>query len=92
MKDMEVVVYAGTPKEIGAAVAQARQNCGWTQAELARRVGVNRKWIISLESGSPNVRLSLVLRTLRALNLEIDLIPSDHGDDLAELLTLVGRS
>lgn len=60
-------MLATRPQEIGAAITQARLDKGWTQQELATRVGVSRQWINSAEAGSPNARIGLILRTLRAL-------------------------
>lgn len=43
-----------------------------TQAHLAAQVGVSRKWIIDLEAGKRTTDLSLVLRTLNVLGIELD--------------------
>ncbi len=79
-------MLATRTQEIGAAIAQARLDKGWTQQELADRVGVSRQWINAVEAGSPNARLGLVLRTLRTLDLSIDLVEGTHSADLAFLL------
>ncbi|WP_115728344.1 helix-turn-helix transcriptional regulator [Actinomyces culturomici] len=78
-------MFATKIKEIGAAIAQARLDRGWTQQELADRVGVSRQWINAVEAGSPNARLGLVLRTLLTLDLTIDLVEGVHSADLAFL-------
>ena len=58
-------------KELAHLVKKERQSKGWTQAELAKRAGVSRDWMIGLEKAKPSVELALVLRTLKALNLKL---------------------
>lgn len=60
------------PKELGHLVRDCRSRSRLTQAGLAARVGVSRKWIIDLEGGKRTADLSLVLRTLNALGIELD--------------------
>ena len=59
--------------DLAASVRQARRKLGWTQAELAERSGVSRDWIIGLERAKPSQEIALVLRTLKALNLNVSL-------------------
>lgn len=59
--------------DLAASVRQARRKLGWTQAELAERSGVSRDWIIGLERAKPSQEIALVLRTLKALNLNLSL-------------------
>jgi HTH-type transcriptional regulator/antitoxin HipB len=58
-------------KEIGALIRDRRKLQKLEQAELARRAGVSRKWLIELEHGKSRVDLALVMRTLEALGLEL---------------------
>jgi len=57
--------------DLTASIRQARKKLGWTQAELAERSGVSRDWIIGLEKGKPSLDLGLVLRTMKALDLQL---------------------
>lgn len=61
-----------SPTDLGALVRQERQDQGLTQAELAERAGTTRQWVVQFEAGAPNARLELVLATLRALDLIVD--------------------
>lgn len=61
-----------TPRDLGHLVRECRTKRLLTQARLAAAVGVSRKWIIDLEAGKTAADLSLVLRTLRALGVELD--------------------
>jgi HTH-type transcriptional regulator/antitoxin HipB len=42
------------------------------QKTLAERVGVSRYWIIDIESGKAGAEVGLVLQTLRALGLNLE--------------------
>lgn len=54
---------------LGAAVRQARQDKGLTQADVAARAGVSRPWLSHLENGKRSVELGKVLAVLDALDL-----------------------
>lgn len=56
----------------GAAVRAARQQRGWTQAELAQRVGIGVRTALKIESGSPGVAYATVLQLCSVLNLSPD--------------------
>ena len=59
-----------TVVELGAVVQETRRRRQWTQAELARRAQVSRRWIVALESGqAAGAELGRVLATLSALDL-----------------------
>jgi transcriptional regulator with XRE-family HTH domain len=61
-----------TPRELGLRVRDRRLELGWSQAELARRVGMTRQWVIAFEKGSAGAALGTVLRTLSELGLVLD--------------------
>lgn len=61
-----------SPAEFGHLARDARHRLALTQAQLAERVGVSRKWIVDLEAGKRTTDLSLVLRTLNVLGFELD--------------------
>jgi len=46
---------------LAASIRAARLRRGWTEAELAERVGVSRPTIVNLEAGKPGVALGTVL-------------------------------
>jgi transcriptional regulator with XRE-family HTH domain len=61
-----------TVMELGAVVQEARRRRRWTQAELARRAQVSRRWIVALESGqAAGAELGRVLAALSALDLRM---------------------
>lgn len=60
-------------RDVAAAVRGRRQDLGLSQAELARRADVSRKWISELESGKRTAELGLVLRVLDELAFSLEL-------------------
>ena len=61
-----------TSNDIAALVRDRRTQLGWSQDDLARRVGVSRLWIIQLERGKPTAQIGLALRTLKELGVALD--------------------
>jgi len=55
---------------LGQRVRVARLRRGWSVAELAEKVGVNRNTITALEHGKPGTSFGVWLSTLWALGLE----------------------
>jgi len=62
-----------TPGDLGKLIRVRRRALGLGQQELADRVGVSRLWIVEFERGKPRAEVGLVLRTLNALGLELDI-------------------
>lgn len=58
-----------TLARLALMVKALRRRRGLTQAELARRSGVSRQWIIALESDPPvGVEMGKLMKTLDALD------------------------
>lgn len=53
-----------------ASVIKARASRGWTQADLARAIGVQQPAIAKLESGDRDPKLSTMVAVCRALGIE----------------------
>lgn len=80
MKD----IHWQNPEKLGRAVRLKRQEKGLSQIALAAQLGVERKWVIHLESGNPKAQLGLVLKVLRKLDLRAalgDEKPSSTSED-----------
>jgi HTH-type transcriptional regulator / antitoxin HipB len=80
-------------RDLAAAVRGRRKDLGLSQAELAARSGVSRKWVYEFEAGKPTAELRLILRVIDALGLTLDLgygesapTPEHDGVDLDALL------
>jgi HTH-type transcriptional regulator / antitoxin HipB len=59
-------------RDLAAVVRGRRRDLRLSQAELAARAGVSRKWIYQFEAGKPTAELRLILRVLDALGLDLD--------------------
>jgi HTH-type transcriptional regulator/antitoxin HipB len=42
------------------------------QISLAKKAGTSRKWLVEVEKGKPGAEIGLILRTLRSLEISID--------------------
>jgi HTH-type transcriptional regulator/antitoxin HipB len=61
-----------TPSDLGALIRDRRTKMGLDQLSLAQRAGTGRKWIVEIEKGKPRAAIGLVLRTLQALGVSLD--------------------
>jgi y4mF family transcriptional regulator len=66
-------------RDLAALVRGRRKDLGLSQAELADRAGVSRKWIYQFEAGKPTAELRLILRVLDALGLVLDVTSDDQS-------------
>lgn len=80
--------------EIGEVIRFHRRQAELSQLELAKIAGVGKTVVFDLEKGKTSVRLSTLLKVLRALNIRLDwtsplkepfrkreLESKDHGND-----------
>jgi y4mF family transcriptional regulator len=61
-----------TPAQLGAAIRNQRKLLKWDQATLAKHIGTSRQWVIGIEKGRARAELGLVLRTVNALGLVLE--------------------
>jgi HTH-type transcriptional regulator / antitoxin HipB len=59
-------------REIGLLVRTERKRQGLSLQAVAERVGCTRQWVAALEAGGERLEVALVLRTLNALGIRID--------------------
>jgi HTH-type transcriptional regulator/antitoxin HipB len=62
-----------TPRDLGSAIRERRKTLGLDQIELADRVGASRRWLIQVENGKPGASFGLLLRTMHALGMQMNL-------------------
>lgn len=58
------------------AVLVAREAAGLSQADLAKRAGVSRKFLNQLEHGKESLRVDKVMEVLAALSLAAVVVPT----------------
>jgi HTH-type transcriptional regulator / antitoxin HipB len=73
-------VRVSSIRDMAAAVRGRRLDLKLSQAELARRAGVSRKWISEFEAGKPAAEFGLVLRVLDELGIVLDLTDRKNED------------
>ncbi len=85
-----------TAVEFGEFIRAARKRAGITQADLAYRLGVSRKWVSEVERGKPTVEFGMVLTALRFLGFTLQATtspaPAIVVDDLLDALTEGGQA
>jgi len=64
----------GPAHRFAVAMVAARTNRGWTQRDLAERVGVSQPLIARLEAGDRDPRLSTLVAISRALDLPLNVL------------------
>ena len=62
-----------TAADLGALIRERRVKLAMDQSGLAEKAGTSRKWIVEVEQGKPRAEIGLVLRTLKALGVSLDL-------------------
>lgn len=62
---------ARTPRQLGNLIRRARKQRGWSQSQLAERVGIRQGTISLIETGNPATRVDTLLALLAALELEL---------------------
>ena len=61
---------------LGDAILRARIQHGWTQTELAERVGTKQANISRIEAGQGNPTLNLLQKLMRVLELDVNFTPA----------------
>lgn len=62
-----------TAADLGAFIRERRFKLGMDQSDLAEKAGTSRKWIVEVEQGKPRAEVGLILRTLKALGVSLDI-------------------
>ncbi len=76
------MVYS--PKQLANLMLLTRQKNNWTQAELAKRVGIKQATISNFENNPDNTKLSTFFKLLQAMNLTLtieDKNTAKHSND-----------
>jgi HTH-type transcriptional regulator/antitoxin HipB len=62
-----------TTGDIGAFIRERRSKLGLNQLDVAKKIGVSRKWLGEIERGKRGAEVGLILRALKSLDVAIDL-------------------
>jgi transcriptional regulator with XRE-family HTH domain len=71
-----------TKGNIALALRRARLNMGWSQRELARRIGRAQARISEMERETGDPRLSTLMKAAAALGMELILVPRHRARSL----------
>ena len=78
-----------TPRDVGLALRDQRRKLKLDQDQLAKQIGVSRKWLIDVEKGKAGAELGLVLRAFTALRLGLtlnDMAASSPSSDIDNVI------
>ena len=70
-----------TTKDFGAAVLEAREKTGLTQAKVAALCRVGTRFISDLENGKPTVQIAKALHVLGSLGMTVVIKAREFGRD-----------
>jgi len=77
--------------DLGHYVRDRRKAAGLSQAALATKSGVSRRWLSDLEAGKATVEVGLVFHVIAALDLFVDVQAEPDTDfDLDAYLDNIG--
>lgn len=62
-----------TPKDLGAVIKDSRKSKGWTQAVLAKRIGVYQRDISKCETKPDKITIDTLIKLCAALDLEFSI-------------------
>jgi transcriptional regulator with XRE-family HTH domain len=72
----------------GLRLGELRKRLGFTQEQVAGRMGVSQRRVSAIETAAPNdVKVSTLVAYLEAMGAEIDLGARFEGGDRVDLLT-----
>ncbi|OHC75739.1 MAG: hypothetical protein A3G18_06465 [Rhodospirillales bacterium RIFCSPLOWO2_12_FULL_58_28] len=74
---------ARTAFDLGLIIRERRRKLGIDQRELADKVGVSRQWVVEIEKGKPRAEVGLLLRTLEALDLKLN-VENEASEGIGE--------
>ncbi len=74
-----------TPKDLSAIIKDSRKTKGWTQADLAKRIGVYQRDISNCETKPEKISVDMLIKLCAALDLELKVgnLPEDEVSTLA---------
>lgn len=75
-----------TAVDLGAVIHDARRSRNWSQAELAKRVGLHQPKISEIERGRSGVTVETIFKVLSALELSVNIGDAVNADQLPTIV------
>ncbi|SFK56389.1 helix-turn-helix domain-containing protein [Cellulomonas sp. KH9] len=69
------------PESLGRILQQARLLNGWSQRELAARIGTSQRYIWEIESGKPSIYTERLFAVLRETGTQLTATIEPRSDD-----------
>jgi y4mF family transcriptional regulator len=70
-----------TVSDLGSLVASRRRELQWSQADLAARAGISRRWVSMFENGHASAEVGRFLSVVDALGFDLRAETSAIGDE-----------
>lgn len=81
-----------TPKDISAIIRDSRKLKGWTQADLAERIGVYQRDISNYETKPEKVSADMLIKLCAALDLEFNIGNLSSNEAPTKVTSLARKS
>ena len=75
IKGVKLLRQKALPAELRRALIEARQKHGWSQRDLASRLGIGQRHISGIESGKIVPRYDTLLEMVRMLDRDLIMVP-----------------
>jgi HTH-type transcriptional regulator / antitoxin HipB len=78
------MAYTGkvtSPESLGRILQQARLLNGWSQRELAARIGTTQRYIWEIEAGKPSIFVERLFALMRETGTELTATIDPRSDD-----------
>lgn len=75
IKGLKPLRLKALPEDIRRALKQAREKHGWSQRNLASRLGLTQKHVSNIESGKIVPRYDTLLELVRILDWDLMMVP-----------------
>ncbi|MEL7096482.1 MAG: helix-turn-helix domain-containing protein [Pseudomonadota bacterium] len=79
-----------SPKDIGVLIKARRKAKGLAQSDLAHQVGVSRRWLNQVEAGKAGASIGLILKTLSALGVALQVRADADGIVDVDVMPILG--
>lgn len=79
-----------TSKDLSAIIKDSRKAKGWTQADLAKRIGVYQRDISNCETKPEKVSVNMLIKLCASLDLELK-VDSLSKDEVSTLTTPLAK-